>query len=116
MIPTIYLPVDYQVQEREAMRERSTSFGDNYEQTSEDGLNPRLVELQLTTVPLTDSQAEQFLQTMRNLKGGPFYWIHPRTRRRETYRVSPNVFEKDYRSNKWVQIKFKIKLVPSVEP
>jgi phage-related protein len=116
MIPDICLPINYDVQERETLRIRSTQFGENYEQTSEDGLNSRLQEFDLTTLSLTDFQAERFLEVMRDLKGGPFYWVNPRTKRRETYKVSPNVFTKSYISNKWVQIKFKIKLVPSVEP
>lgn len=116
MIPDICLPIDYKVQERESLRMRSTQFGENYEQTSEDGLNSQLIELDLTTLPLTDFQAERFLETMRDLKGGPFYWVHPRTKQRETYKVVGSAFQKSYESNKWVQIKFKIKRVPSVEP
>ena len=115
MIPDICLPINFDVQIQDSLRIRETSFGENYTQVSEDGLNAELQTLTLRTLPLTDFQAEHFKQEMFGLKGQPFYWVNPRTKQRLAYRLSPNVLNRTYASNKWVQFTFRIELVPPVE-
>lgn len=49
MIPDICLPINHDVGIEDSLRIRETPFGENYTQTSEDGLNPELQTLTLKT-------------------------------------------------------------------
>jgi phage-related protein len=88
--PTLTLEVEYGLTARRGTRVRRVQFGDGYEQVTPDGANTDIREYDITTIPITDAQAQALDDDLSALSGDFFYAQFFQDDQAYKYRLSPN--------------------------
>lgn len=88
--PTLTLDVEYGLTVRRGTRVRRIQFGDGYEQVVPDGANTDIRKYDITTVPITDAQAQALDDDLSSLSGDFFYAQFFQDDALYKYRLDPN--------------------------